>query len=529
MTRALLKKQMMEVFSWVYKDNKSGKLRSSKGIAGYAILYLVIFGFLGIVFGFAASMLCKPLLSVGMGWLYWCLMGLISIFFGVFGSVFNTYSSLYQAKDNDLLLAMPIPASRILFVRLSGVYMTGLMYELISMIPTVIIWFTAAPFSFLGAVNTVLIPFVLSLLILVLSAALGWVVALIATKLKRKNIITVFISLAFFAAYYYFNSQASSILQSILSNAEAVGNKLRTVLFPLYHMGLAAEGRPVSMLIFTSITAALTAAAYAVLSGSFLKLATTNRGSAKVIYKEKTTKSRSVGGALLQKELRRFTGSANYMLNCGLGIVLMPIAAAAAVWKAPVIREVLSFGSIKGYAPLLAVAAVCLLSAMNDMTAPSVSLEGKNLWIVQSFPVSAVKVLKAKLVLQFILTLIPAMPLIAVLEWLLMPEPVHAVMIFAISALFIVLMAEIGLALNLKMPNLNWNSEIVPIKQSMCVMLTLFGGWAIVAAIAGLYAPLMNFIGLTVYFILIFVLLTAAIAALSHWLFTKGARIFETL
>ena len=34
---------------------------------------------------------------------------MLAIVLGAFGSVFNTYSSLYLAKDNDLLLSMPIP------------------------------------------------------------------------------------------------------------------------------------------------------------------------------------------------------------------------------------------------------------------------------------------------------------------------------------------------------------------------------------------------------------------------------------
>ena len=158
MTKALLRKQMMEVFSWLYKDKKSGKIRNAKGVAGCVLLYLLLFGFLGVMFGVAAVTLCKPLLLADMGWLYWCLMGLIAIFFGVFGSVFNTYSSLYQARDNDLLLSMPIPISRILLIRLSGVYAMGLMYEMIVMIPTVLIWFMTAPFSVMGMIFALLIP-----------------------------------------------------------------------------------------------------------------------------------------------------------------------------------------------------------------------------------------------------------------------------------------------------------------------------------------------------------------------------------
>ncbi len=55
-------------------------------------------------------------LPLGYGWLYYALMGLLALAFGVFGSVFSTYAGLYQAKDNELLLSMPIPPRRILLV-----------------------------------------------------------------------------------------------------------------------------------------------------------------------------------------------------------------------------------------------------------------------------------------------------------------------------------------------------------------------------------------------------------------------------
>lgn len=529
MTRALFKKQMLEVFAWVYKDRKSGKRRNTAGIVRYALLYLVIFGFLGVVFYMAANLLCGALVTAGVGWLYWCLMGLIALFLGVFGSVFNTYSSLYQAKDNDLLLAMPIPASRILLVRLSGVYAMGLMYELIVMIPTLIVWFMTAPFSAVGAVCALLIPWVLSVLILVLSAVLGWVVALVAGRLKRKNILVVLVSLVFMVAYYYCYSRAYAILQSILLNAAAVGAKMKAIVYPLYQMGRAAEGNALSMLIFTAIIGALFAVVYAVLSRSFLRLATASSGTAKVAYHERRAAVRPVHRALLYKELRRFLGSANYMLNCGLGILLMPIAAAVLVWKAETVRTFAAEFLPAGLLPLLVTAAVCLLAAMNDITAPSVSLEGKNLWLSQSLPVSARQVLAAKLRLHLWLTLVPAVPLLAAAEWVAQPSPTAAILMPVTVGLFVLLSATAGLMLNLKMPNLNWTSEIVPIKQSMSVMLALFGGWGIVLALGGLYALLSSQLTPVVYTALVCGVLALADGLLLRRLMTTGARLYASL
>lgn len=529
MTKALFKKQMMEVFAWVYRDKKTGKRRSVSGIVGFAALYLLLFAMLGSMFFAMACMICEPLTESGLGWLYWGLMGLVSLFLAVFGSVFSTYATLYQAKDNDLLLSMPVPTPQILLTRLSGVYAIGLMYELIAIVPAQIVWFMKAPLSPVGIISVLLIPLVLSALALTLSAVLGWVVALIAGHLKHKNVVIVIASIAFMVAYYSFYSQAYTLLQTLLVNAQAVGDSVKSVLYPLYHMGRAAEGSVLSLLIFTAIIAALLLLVYALLSRSFLRLATANRGAAKLAYKRGRAQVRSVGSALLQKELRRFLGSANYMLNCSLGILFMPIAAGMLVWKADMVRALLTQMVPEQVLPLLAVGAICMMAGFNDIAAPSVSLEGKNLWLVQVFPVTGWQVLAAKMKLQLVLTLLPALPLIAAVEWLLQPSLVYAILIPVASALFILMMSALDLTINLKLPNLDWTSEIVPIKQSMSVTLALFGGWVIVAALAGLFFLVERWVNAALFLALVCGLMLAAALVLIRWLQTRGARLFETL
>ena len=60
---------------------------------------------------------------------------LVGVLMGVFGSVFNTFSGLYQAKDNDLLLSLPIPVRAILASRLLGVYLMGLTFSGVILLP----------------------------------------------------------------------------------------------------------------------------------------------------------------------------------------------------------------------------------------------------------------------------------------------------------------------------------------------------------------------------------------------------------
>ena len=107
--------------------------------------------------------------------------------------------------------------------------------------------------------------------------------------------------------------------------------------------------------------------------------------------------------------------------------------------------------------------------------------------------------------------------------------PVYGALTAVVTALFVLLTALAGLTLNLKMPNLKWTDETVPVKQGMSVMLTLFGGWAVVVALGGAYAALSKVIGPKAYLACVAVLLAAVCAALTGWLRTRGARIFASL
>ena len=178
---------------------------------------------------------------------------------------------------------------------------------------------------------------------------------------------------------------------------------------------------------------------------------------------------------------------------------------------------------------MMAAAAICMMITMNDMTAPSISLEGKSIGIIQSLPVSAWQILMAKLHLQLILTIIPAMILTVCAEFVIKASGIYILLIPAVVLLFILFMALLGLCVNLKMPNLNWTSEVVPIKQSMGVMLVLFGGWAIVLALGGLYLLVIQWVKPAVYLACTAVLLAGVSTLMIRWIKIKGTKIFETL
>ena len=535
MWKALLKKQFLELNAFYFQNKKTGKNRSRAGTIGFIALYVVLFAYLAFIFFLAAQSLAGALIPLGYGWLYYAMMSLAALAFGVFGSVFNTYAGLYHAKDNELLLAMPIPPRLILLVRMLGVYAMGMLYTCLVMVPTIVAGQLAAP-GVWPLVSQILLTLLLGFVVLALTCFLGWIVALIAARLKNKSFITVILSLALIVIYYIFYFRINVYIRRITEHAEALDRGMRA-LYPVYAFGRGAQGDALSLLAFAAIALVLAAACVWIMSRSFIRIVTMNRGEGgkKADYRAQSAQRASgVQSALLRKEFKRFLSSPTYILNGGLGLVLMVAAAVAAVIKREALCAFLAqfaenMPGIASALPVLLCGAVILLAAMNPISAPSISLEGKTLWVLQSLPVRPADVLTAKLRLHLYLSVGPTVLMAAALAWVFGVDYSLAVFALVIALLATMLFAALGLILNLLRPSLNWTNETVPIKQSMPVFVVIFGGWLFAAIVVGAWFALRRFCSVNTYMIGCIVVFALLYRLLNRWLMHRGAALFASL
>lgn len=530
MVKILLKKQFTEIFRAYFYDAKKNKARSKAAVTGYIVLFVfLMLGILGGMFTYLSIALCKPLSAAGLGWLYFAIMGIISILLGAFGSVFNTYSGLYLAKDNDLLLSMPIPVGTIMVSRLLGVYLMGLMYSGVVLIPAAAVYIITASHSLPAVIGCILLVLLISVFVLTLSSALGWVVAKISLKLKNKSFITVIVSLLFFGAYYFVSFKAQDIISNLIMNAAKYGDRIKGSAYPIYLFGRVGTGDFAAMLIVAAVVLLLFALMWALISRSFLKIATATGKTAKKKYRETVARKKSVQSALLHKEFTRFTSSPNYMLNCGLGILLLPVLGVVLLIKGNTLMPVMNelFGKNSGSAVILLFTAVCAAASMNDMATPSISLEGKSLWLAQSLPINPFDVLKAKLNMQLILTGVPVIFCMLCAAFMFTPLQFAAAFVSALT--FVLLLALFDLFIGLKMPNLNWTSEITPIKQSGGVMIAMFGGFIYAGVYCALFFMVGHKIGAVPFLLAVGVVNIILSLLLYFWLKKKGCAAFSSL
>ena len=442
MLKLLLKKQLMEVFRSYFYDAKKNKARSKGTTIAYIVMFVLLMaGVLGGMFAVLAATMCGQLVEMGMDWLYFVIMGMMAVFLGAFGSVFNTYSGLYLAKDNDLLLSMPIPVRIIMASRLLNVYLLGLMYSGIVILPVIIVYWCTVPLT------------------------------------------------------------AGIILGGVV------------------------------LLIVSAVVIALLALVWYLIARSFLNIATASGNTAKAVYREKAAMQTSPAAALLRKELGRFTASPLYMLNCGLGTVFLLILAVASLIKGREVFLMMNalFAGSEDFVPVLAALCLCLLAGSNDITAPSVSLEGKSLWIAQSLPIDPWQALRAKLGLHLLITELPLMLCAACVAAVSGLDFLHAALVVVVPMVYVVLSAAFGLFMGLKRPNLTWTSEVAPIKQGLAVFLSMFGGWVLAAGLGFLYYALMAHLGAAAFLLAATALFIVLALVLLRWLKTSGAKIYAHL
>lgn len=217
-------------------------------------------------------------------------------------------------------------------------------------------------------------------------------------------------------------------------------------------------------------------------------------------------------------------------MNCGLGVIFAVGGAVFIFIKSDYINVVA--GELPGIdiAPLLCISLAYILS-MNTVSAPSISLEGKTLWILRSLPVSAKDILKAKINLHLVICLPFSVISSALCTLAVMPTPSMTVLIFVFPAATILFCALFGLIMNLKFPKFDWINETVPVKQGISVLFAMFGPMAILIIPVILYLTVfikIPAISVDMFMWATLVVLLAVCAALYRYVTVRGAKIFDS-
>lgn len=483
MIKILVKNRLRALVGSIATRSKKGVQKAGVGKkVAFALLYLFT---LACFFSFSTSMaivLGKVLIPIGAEWLYFSIFILSTLTIIFIFSIFETKSELFDCKDNDLLLSMPIKPRDIVAARVSVVLIYNYLEEVIIMLPCLIVYGVISA-GIVGCVGIFAVSLFLPLLATSLSSIVGYAISRLSKLFKRKNIATVVICLIFIVVYVFGYEALMKNMTEFLENAEAIGSVDKLPV--LYYIGVSAlfESYGLPVIIFVSLASfALT---YYLISKSYIKIVTDNY-TAGVQYKNAKIKRRSPLSSLVSKEIGKFFNSVTYMLNSGFGLVLEVVVGVLLIVKSDIIKAFAEaylsdnkFADALCAANPIIIAAFTLMPAMVMISACALSLEGKNLWIMKTLPVSDKTILISKTLPHVILS-IPSSVITSVLLIIATSASPEYWFFYIVTPLLATsVYAIFGTVINVAFPKFDFQNEAQPVKQSLSVFIALSFGMLI--------------------------------------------------
>lgn len=452
------------------------------------------------------------------------IMMIISAVVSLFTTILKVNGFLFKFKDYDLLMSLPIDLKTIISSRILSMYLVNMVAILIIMVPAGIVYSMLSGAGLLFYIlYLILIPFI-PVVPIILGTVLGFLIALISSKFRHSNFIGIALFLIAIVGIIFTANYSTKDASDIANVSVFIETSVSTY-YPLtkLFMNAVCNYNFLSFILFIIISIAIAILFVKVISYKF-KSINTRLISAKTKgnYKIKDLKQDTVIFALYKKEISRYFSSTLYVINTSIGAILSVIGS--------IVILVIGGDNINipkeliNYLPIV----VSALMLLTSTTACSISLEGNKLWLSKSLPVDTFKIFLSKIAVNLTLC-IPAIIIDAfILLFAFKLNIINFVLLLIMPAAFAVFISFAGIVVNLRFPNLDWTTEVTPIKQSASVIVTMLIGMLLVILLIGATVILRN-LGAQLVLILVTVLVGVIDLLLYRYLKNKGVKRFIEL
>ena len=507
------------------RKNKSKKL--------FTVLASILLLYLAGVAVLYAFLLCSSLKSAGLLDYIIPLIVVINTVLILFTSIFKAVPTIFQGKDTERLLAMPISLSAVITSKILSL----LTFEYITS-AFIFIPFGAA-YAYFAKPSLLFYPIYLFVYLIsplfpvAVSAVFGFGIALLTTKTKNKNIFILVFSLILFGGIMAFYMNIHHILNMFINSTEDILTFIKTYLFFAYWPFKFFIEKEFIYLLYYFLLGVLPFSALVLFISAFYKKIYSKLSSVSVStkYKEKNIKTNSATIALLKKEVKRYFSIPMYVMNTIITPVMLVILSVYMLFGGNIDMVLNEFKGLFDF-KLISMIAVSFLCLLTSTSACSISLEGKRLWILKSAPIEDISVFYSKILLNIILVLPAGILSMAAFAVKFKLGIFTSVLMIAFISPAIILVSQIGLFINLCFPKMDWSSEVSVVKQSASVMLTmLFSAVFMLTAFLGYYLlnKYVDFISFEIYFAVFSALLVVFVIAADRLLKSKGRKLYAAI
>ena len=529
MLKVLIKSRLLALLDSLKQlggTRQKNKMRNATSVIAVVIfLGITVVASVGVMFwGY-----CSAFVAIGAPWAFWVISAIYAVTLCIVGSIFTVKSQIFESKDNDLLLSMPIPHKYIFISRMVVLLIVNYALAAAVLLPCLMVYCIQVGLSVGGAVGYIGVFLLLPFMSLTISTVVAWIISEISSRMRHKNLITIVMFLIFFGGYMYLSFSLADLMgeSGALFNPEGLKN---TLVF-WWAADAVANGGFLSLLYFALSSLIPAAVTVFILDKTFIRIITTKKSASKVEYKGNKAKGTSIGLALLKKELLRFFTSVSYILNAGMGSIMTVVMAVILAISAKDFTSVLvvpELAWIENVIPVAVVVICAFLGSMSFVSAPSVSLDDKQMWILQSCPIDPRQILTAKLLAHLVICT-PLTVAASIILCVAFGVGIGLSVLVVLTVISTVVLCDyFGLTMGVLFPKFGWQNENAVIKQGLAVTVSMFGGMAFFAlmGVLGYYTAEINpYLAVCAVFAI-----SAILAGILHvFLFSYGVKKYENL
>lgn len=469
-----------------FKTNKNNKLS--------ILLPLFISGYLMYMIWNLSNSLFEKLSPLNLSYLLLSLFVLsISIMTFIEG-IYKSGPLVFNCKDDQLLLSLPIKRSTVLFVRIFKFYLFELLFNSLFLLPIMVSYISwDSNLSWTYFLTSFIMLLLLPIIPIVLSCILGFITSSLSSKFKYKNAAQIIISMGVLVGVLALSFNMDGILEYIIKNSSNINELVTKIYYPAgIYAKLVNDFNIVDLLIFVMVHVGVFAISIVILSKFYFKINTRLKSvsstSKRVNIDSLTIKSKSVTRSLVKKEMSTFFKTPVFIINAGFSLVLFLIAVIVIALKhdtiMPLLIAQLSALDLKeeiimNNIPIIILILISFASYMTSITNSIVSLEGRNITILKSLPIKTKTILMGKILACLKITT-PVLFIGDIILFIVLKINVIDSLLLLILSILIPLVSHfIGLIVNLKYPNLNWENSAEVVKQSTSSFISVMLGMAL--------------------------------------------------
>ena len=408
---------------------------------------------------------------------------LVTIFF----TFLKANGTLFGCRDYELLTALPVPTWVVISSRFAVLYLFNAIFSLgvMGVMAAAYIPYAAGPLPWLFWIGGILFGSLIPTTVASIAAAL---VAAVASRFRYSNAVYILLTMVLTFAILAFSFRIGAMDESQLNagTIAALGDMLAGVLTRLYPPSAwfataVCEENAAAFAAFAGSSILLYLVFAIVLSAFYQRIQnglTAHRTAHG--YKIGKMKGRSVLAALYQKEWKTFISSPVYVTNMGIGVLMAVAAAAAICFLGPdsIMGSLNGLEGSEAFLERIMLYLPVIILPMSNTACVSLSLEGRQLWILQSSPVQPRQIFLSKILVNLTIGLPGALLSSLFLFIGLHPEPIDALAMLLLSGAAVCLTAVGGVWINLKFPRYQWENQMQVVKQSAASMCGILGGLA---------------------------------------------------